>query len=370
MPIRKSSMGAIPFGSTAGRPASAATGQPYFNGTTGSLEVNTANGYVSISSLLVPAPTVAPTVVQSSSAVAATIQTTAVVTISAVAASGNVPSIDSYIISAYLNGTLVSSVTTTSLTATVTGLTANTTYTFSYVARYGTLQSTASPSTSFKTPIVVVFTSSQTWTVPSTGTYTLIAIGGGGGSGSAGNVANGGGSGRMTATAGVALTSGQSVVVTLGSGGGSAGDQGGTTSFVRSGTTLCSATGGDGGRGSATGHGGSGGGGGGDATGAAYPGPGGYWGSHGTKNPGGGTMFGNGQLGVAYGLGTDQRIPSGGAGSYAGNNGAAWAGLFGSGGGLSASTNENGIQRGGGAGGATWAQSGRSGNTGIAAAVG
>jgi hypothetical protein len=42
MAIRKSSNSGIPFGNTAGRPASAATGQPYFNGEVGRLELYTS----------------------------------------------------------------------------------------------------------------------------------------------------------------------------------------------------------------------------------------------------------------------------------------------------------------------------------------
>jgi len=43
MAIRKSSSSGIPFGNTAGRPAGANTGQPYFNGEIGRLELMTAN---------------------------------------------------------------------------------------------------------------------------------------------------------------------------------------------------------------------------------------------------------------------------------------------------------------------------------------
>jgi hypothetical protein len=363
--------GSIPFGATAGRPASPTTGQPFFNGTVGVLEVaNTAGAWVSIASQTVPAPTVAPTVTQSTSGTSAVLTTTANVSFSAVSPAGNITVIDSYVVSAATTGgTVVSTATTTSLSCVITGLTSGTQYNFTYVAKSGSASSAASPATLFRAPTVNVFTSSTTYTIPYTGTWTLIAIGGGGGSGSSGNVANGGGSGRLTA-ASTSCTAGDSIVVTLGGGGGTAGDAGGATTMVRGGVTLSSGAGGDGGRGSGTGAGGSGGGGGGDGSGATYPGPGGYWGSNGNKNPGGGSAVGAGQLGVAYGLGTDTRIPSGGAGSYAGNNGTAWAGLYGSGGGLSAAANENGIQRGGGAGGATWAQPGRSGNTGIAAIVG
>ncbi len=47
MAIRKSSSSGIPFGNTAGRPT-AATGQPYFNGEIGRLELYTSNGWQNI----------------------------------------------------------------------------------------------------------------------------------------------------------------------------------------------------------------------------------------------------------------------------------------------------------------------------------
>jgi hypothetical protein len=47
MAIRKSSNSGIPFGNTAGRPT-AATGQPYFNGETGRLELYTSTGWQNI----------------------------------------------------------------------------------------------------------------------------------------------------------------------------------------------------------------------------------------------------------------------------------------------------------------------------------
>jgi hypothetical protein len=48
MAIRKSSNSGIPFGNTAGRPASPSTGQPYFNGEAGRLELYTSNGWQNI----------------------------------------------------------------------------------------------------------------------------------------------------------------------------------------------------------------------------------------------------------------------------------------------------------------------------------
>jgi hypothetical protein len=46
--IRTSALGGIPFGNNAGRPASASTGQPYFNGEEGRLELYTNSGWQNI----------------------------------------------------------------------------------------------------------------------------------------------------------------------------------------------------------------------------------------------------------------------------------------------------------------------------------
>jgi hypothetical protein len=48
MAIRKSGISGIPFGNTAARPASPSTGQPYFNGEVGRLELYTSNGWQNI----------------------------------------------------------------------------------------------------------------------------------------------------------------------------------------------------------------------------------------------------------------------------------------------------------------------------------
>lgn len=48
MVIRSSSSSGIPYGDTAGRPANATTGQPYFNGEVGRLELYTPNGWNNI----------------------------------------------------------------------------------------------------------------------------------------------------------------------------------------------------------------------------------------------------------------------------------------------------------------------------------
>jgi hypothetical protein len=48
MAIRKSSSSGIPFGNTAGRPANPSSGQPYFNGEVGRLELYTSTGWQNI----------------------------------------------------------------------------------------------------------------------------------------------------------------------------------------------------------------------------------------------------------------------------------------------------------------------------------
>ena len=46
--IRTSSLGGIPFGNTSGRPSNPSTGQPYFNGQVGRLELYTSTGWQNI----------------------------------------------------------------------------------------------------------------------------------------------------------------------------------------------------------------------------------------------------------------------------------------------------------------------------------
>jgi hypothetical protein len=96
----------------------------------------------------------------------------------------------------------------------------------------------------------VAYTSSTSFTVPS-GVTKIQAdvIGGGGGTATASNVGAGGG-GRAVGE--LSVTPGESLTINVGTGGaggqsyGSTGQTGGTSSIVRSGTTLISATGGSG----------------------------------------------------------------------------------------------------------------------------
>jgi len=117
----------------------------------------------------------------------------------------------------------------------------------------GASNATLSPSTE------LMFTSSETWVAPFTGTVKITAIGGGGGGGyyvnssSTGSyLVNGGGAGGCARTE-VAITQGSSYVITIGTGGSprtskGSGGNGGTTSVTGTGVSL-SAGGGTGGAG-------------------------------------------------------------------------------------------------------------------------
>lgn len=170
--------------------------------------------------------------------------------------------------------------------------------------------------------------SSGTWTAPATGTYEVHAVGGGGGGG--GWYGSGGAGGRYS-TANMTLTGGTAYTVTIGNFGaannvnasGGFGGTGGTTTF--NGPTVVTATGGGGGsvrNFGTSGVGGNGGSGGAPAADAGTGwggGGGGYDGSNSSKSTSpsyGGQNVGTGQLGVAIGLGTNTKIPAGGASSF------------------------------------------------------
>lgn len=170
--------------------------------------------------------------------------------------------------------------------------------------------------------------SSGSFTPSLTGTYEVHCVGGGGGGG--GWYGSGGAGGRH-ATANMTLTAGTAYTVTIGALGaannvnasGGFGGTGGTTTF--NGPTVVTATGGGGGsvrNFGTSGVGGNGGSGGAPAANASTGfggGGGGYDGSNSsfsTSPTQGGQSPGLGQLGVAIGLGTDTRIPAGGAGGF------------------------------------------------------
>jgi hypothetical protein len=250
---------------------------------------------------------------------------------------------------------------------TVSGLTNGVSTTVRLKAVNANGDSAASGASNSATPTAVTpFLSSGTFTAPSTGTYTLKAVGGGGSSGGASNQANGGGSGFYTAAT-VSLTAGDVLTVNIGAGGPINSNDGGTTSVVRSGTTLVSAAGGSYGS-NQNGNGGSGGGGSADGGGGGG-GQGGYSGSNGQN--GNARTGGTGALGLTFGNGNNANYPMGGAGSYAGRSaGSPWAGINGYGGGTQAATNEVAGAKGSGAGGATWAQPGKAGTSGLVVILG
>ncbi len=250
---------------------------------------------------------------------------------------------------------------------TVSGLTNGVSTTVRLKAVNANGDSAASGASNSATPTAITaFLSSGTFTAPSSGTYTLKAVGGGGSSGGAGNQANGGGSGYY-ASASVNLTAGDVLTVNIGAGGQPNTNDGGTTSVVRSGSTLVSAAGGSYG-GSSVGNGGSGGGGSADGGGGGG-GVGGYSGSNGQN--GNARVGGTGALNVSAGSGSNANYPMGGSGSYAGvSPGSPWAGINGYGGGRQGATNEVPVAKGSGAGGATWAQTGRAGTSGLVVILG
>ena len=97
----------------------------------------------------------------------------------------------------------------------------------------------------------ITITSTRTYSIPAGYSIMDIFCVGGGSGGTGGNKGtgsrqlsgSGGGSGYTSTKTGISISTGQSLTCTIGSGNGSGGT-GGTTSVVRSGSTLCSASGG------------------------------------------------------------------------------------------------------------------------------
>ena len=194
----------------------------------------------------------------------------------------------------------------------------------------------------------------QTVTIKATQNYTIpvgfskmdtFCVGGGGGgargedgdSSTAGHGGGGGGGGYTKTVTGTAISAGQVLACTIGAGGSSATNpiDGGTTSIIRSGTTINSAAGGKSG-GFAYSSGGNGGSGGGS---------GGYWHSNSAQNAGGSGGSnggdGGGNLTPGKGQGTTTR-------AFGSSSGTAYSGGGGAGGGGTGSSARN-----AGAGGAT-----------------
>jgi len=247
----------------------------------------------------------------------------------------------------------------------ITGLTSGSVYTavVSATNSIGTGPN-SDPPASWTVPQAFGFTSSTTYTIPRTGTWTFYTVGGGAGDSGANNYGNyygAGGASGYYSTGTASLNSGESVSINIGGGGG-AGGAGGTTSIVRNstGSTLLSSSGGNPGGNGYGGNGGSGSGSG--PPGSPFlPNQGGYDGSNSKQNTG---SAGQGQLGVAWGSGTNSNIPPGGNGSYESAY-VVWAGIYGFGGGNQATSNQNGQCAGGGAGGRTWSGGPRSGSSGL-----
>lgn len=224
------------------------------------------------------------------------------------------------------------------------------------------------------------FLSSTTWVVTKTGVFDIYCVGGGGGAGGQavpGQTGSGGGSGYLSITR-VLLTAGQSLTITIGSGGTGAGGagatgDGGITSVLRGTEILATASGGRGrprpfSNNAVGGDGGSGGGSAADGGGGGG-GRGGYDGSdgqHGSNTTGFG---GAGQTNTHWGRGTNSLVPPGGTAGYVGSA-IFWPGIFGFGSGNQGISNTDPTCRGGGGGGATWAQTGRSGTAGLVVIVG
>lgn len=177
-------------------------------------------------------------------------------------------------------------------------------------------------------PYSAAYTTTQNFSVPVSGEYDVWCIGGGGAGGS--SYGSGGGSGYYTKSR-VNLDATLTYTASIGAGAPSTpggfnrtGGTGGTTSvgdaLIGSFVTANGGTGGaDGSLASPQGKGGDGGsGGGGAATDGNFGGGiGGWWGSNGT---GSNRPAGLGQLGVAYGAGTNAEIPPGGHGAWPGTN--------------------------------------------------
>lgn len=195
------------------------------------------------------------------------------------------------------------------------------------------------------TPDHSIFTSSTSWTVPTNVTSVAIlcvgAGGGGGGCDDTDETGGGGGGGALAYANSISTTPGETLTITVGTGGsgggtgGGNGGAGGNSSVSRGATVLCSAGGGSGGLGGRS-----------------------------SSNAAGGTVItGTGGAGGAGGSGsnrdTDFAGGGGGAGGYAGSGGAggnqgvtngATAGSGGGGGGGGRSTARASIGAGGGVG--------------------
>lgn len=255
---------------------------------------------------------------------------------------------------------------------TVSGLTAGTKYYLS-IYPYATTSAGELTGDILNTTVTTLsiinktFTSGGTYTIPSG--YTKIDIfcvgGGGGGCSSSTRTPGGGGGGGYTKTVtGISVSAGQALTITVGAG--STGT-GGTSSVVRSGTTLCTASGG--GRANTYGgKGGSGGGSGGED--ASTGGNGGSNGSDGHQSSAGYTVGkGQGTTTRAFGSSSGTLYAGGGAGGGTSAGGKGGTGGGGNGGTGRSNGSNGSANTGGGGGGAgtlgAWSGNGGSGGSGI-----
>lgn len=266
-----------------------------------------------------------------------------------------------YTIAWYQGGAFQGSKTTTSKPHTFTGPTAGQNYTFRVRARnIAGLGFESADSQLWRVATTVFFDNSNTFTAPVSKNYVFYLVGGGGGGGQDGaNPYGAGGGGGYFSYNTITMAQGQQMTCNVGAGGGGTGT-GGTSSinFVGSGTIL-SASGGIG-AGTGTGANGGSGGGAGSYSNGNPGGVGGSGGTAGNKNSQSTHQGGTGQLGLAYGAtsGRDDRIPSGGSGSYK-TGGVSYAGIYGHGAGASGASDGIGTGRGCGSGGATWSNPSR-----------
>ena len=271
-----------------------------------------------------------------------------------------------YTISWYDGGVLQGSVTTTNKPHTLS-LTAGQKFTFRVSARSLAGQGLESADSQlWHVANAVAFLSTGTFTAPASKSYTFHVVGGGGGGsadGGSGGYGGGGSSGYYYNTI-QSMTSGEQMVCNIGAGGVGSADGSASSINRPSQSTILSAAGGL--RGLKTegrpGGSGSGNGGYGDPVKA-----GGYGGSGGTDGQStGGRPRAAGQLNLPYGStsGKDDRIPSGGSGSYF-IGPVSYGGIYGYGAGNSGGQNQNASGRGCGSGGTSWSKPARNGAAGM-----
>jgi len=255
----------IPSGDTAGRPATPTIGDTYYNGELAGIEIYNGNNWIPVSEGWAPYdyPPQAPTI-----GTATTSGVTSDVTVTWTLNNNGGKNLTSVTITPYLNGTTAqtstTALTTTATSATVSGLTGNSNYTFRVKATNANGDSLESAD-------------SNSVTVPPFITTDFLVVAGGGGSAGNGTTGRGGGGGggyRTSAgTSGASssaenplgISPGSNFTVTVGAGG--AQSTNGVSSVLSNISTVGGGradfaangdTGGSGGGGSSSGSGGAG----------------------------------------------------------------------------------------------------------------